>query len=733
MKFPSWCLLPALCLALLPATASAQNGDKKGEVQVARVPKEKIPPSPPLKPEQALQSFKLQPGHRIELVAAEPLLDNPVVAQFDPDGRLWVVEMVGYMPDADGIGEDQKNGRIIILEDQDGDGRAETRKVFLDGLVMPRALLHVQGGVLVGEPPNLWFYPVQGDQPGPRVQVASDFGSRINPEHTANSLLLSMDNWIYSLYHPWRYRHRAGRWEREPAPQRVQWGQAMDDFGRLYYTSNSDFLRGDALPPHYFAGFSGKSPGLSVPVAKDQSVWPARVNPGVNRGYQPDTLRPDGTLAKFTAACGTLIYRGDALPEAARGSAFVCEPAGNLVRRATLSESNGLVSARNAYKQSEFLTSTDELFRPVNVLEGPDGALYVIDMYRGIIQHRVYLTTYLRTQAEERGLENVVNRGRIWRITGPDAPRRNRPALAKASSTDLVQALSHRSGWWRDTAQRLLVERGDAATVPALRQLASSTPSPITRLHALWTLEGMQQLADADIQAALADPHPKVRTAGLRLAEPRIHPTNSVAPLREPVLKLAKDPAAEVQAQLALTLAQNRALPQALGLLASMSKQASTPLARDMASYLLTRRDTPKATAATTLALSPAEKKHFDSGRAVYEQVCLACHQDRGQGQPGLAPPLAGSEWVGFSDQRLIRILLQGLRGKIKVSGEDYEMDMPGLGVLPDDQIADVLTYIRRDWGHNYPPVSAATVKQVRQTTETRNDSWTQADLMKIP
>lgn len=736
MNLNQWCLLPLMSVALLAPTVQAQNGDKKGEVQVARVPKEKIPPSPVLKPDQALQSFKLQPGYKIELVAAEPLLDNPVLAQFDPSGRLWVVEMVGYMPDADGIGEDQPNGRITILDDKDGDGLAEDRKVFLDGLVMPRALLHVNGGVLVGEPPKLWFYPVQGDKPGPRVEVASDFGSRINPEHTANSLVLGLDNWIYALYHPWRYRFQDGRWQREAAPQRVQWGHTMDDYGRFYYTANSDHLRGDALSPYYFGGFSGKAPGIGLPIAKDQSVWPGRVNPGVNRGYQPDTLRPDGTLAKFTAACGTLIYRGDALPEEARGNAFVCEPAGNLVRRSILTDSNGLVSARNAYNKSEFLTSTDELFRPVNVFEGPDGALYLVDMYRGIIQHRVYLTTYLRTQSDDRGLENVVNRGRIWRISGSDAARRPRPALAQAATADLVQALAHRSGWWRDTAQRLLIERADAAAVPALRELAAKAGNPITRLHALWTLEGLRKLTPAEIELALADAQPKVRAAATRLSEPFIGATNAVPALRDKVLALAKDRAPEVQVQLALSLAQHRSVPQALGALASLAQQASTPLARDVAAQFLSRRDAPKGASGPpkpTIALSAAEQKRFDAGRGVYEQVCLACHQDRGQGQAGLAPPIAGSEWAAYSDQRLIRILLQGLRGKIKVNGDEYEMDMPALGVLTDEQIADVLTYIRRDWGHNYPPVSAATVKQVRQATETRTDSWTAQDLMKIP
>ena len=725
--------LLATVFVFTAATACAQRGDKKGEQQVARVPKEKIPPSPPLSPEDALRQFKLQPGFQIDLVAAEPMVDTPVVIQFDAKGRLWVVEMRGFMPNADGEGEDQPVGRVVILEDTDGDGRADERKVFLDGLVMPRALLPVRDGVLVGEPPNLWFYPNENDQPGPRVQVASDFGSRANPEHTANSLVLAMDNWIYALYHPWRYRFAADQWRREPVPQRAQWGQSQDDFGRLYYTSNSDQLRGDALPPHYFGTSKAKPPGVGVAMTKDQATWPARVNPGVNRGYQPATLRADGTLARFTAACGTCVYRGDALPKDCFGNAFICEPSANFIRRNVLAEKDGVVSARNAYEKAEFLTSTDELFRPVNLATGPDGALYVADMYHGIIQHRIYLTTYLRTQAEERGLENVVNRGRIWRISGATAGRRERPKFADASSAQLVLALSHPNGWWRDTAQRLIVERTNPVAAPFLRRLYEAATSASTRLHTLWSLEGLEQLTVDDVHLALSDKHPKVRAAALRLAEPFLKASDSNVPgLRESLVKLAADSAAEVQVQLALTLGQFPADPKATNLLTTLAKSSSTPLARDVAAHYLPER-APKKPVGPVKPLTPEEQTRFEAGKALYEQVCLACHQQHGQGQPGLAPPLAGTEWVGFSDQRLIRIVLQGLRGKIKVKGEEYEMDMPSLGVLDDEQIAAALTYIRREWGHTYAPVSPATVKQVRAATEKREDAWTAPELMKVP
>ena len=737
-------LLRALALSILcmAFAAHAQRGDKKGEAQVARVPREKIPPSPPLSPDAALKSFKVQPGFRVELFAAEPMVEVPVVAQFDADGRLWVVEMRAFMPNADGTGEDKPIGRVSILEDSDGDGRADKSAVFLDGLVMPRALLFAHGGVLIGEPPKLWFYPIENDKPGPRVAVATDFGGQQNPEHTANSLVLGLDNWIYSLYHPWRYRWKedpygeGASWQREPMPQRAQWGMAQDDFGRLFYTANSDQLRGDLVPSHYFVAAKGKLPGIGLQMIKDQSVWPARVNPGVNRAYQPDTLRPDGTLAKFTAACGTCIYRDDVLPDC-NGNAFICEPGANLIRRDILTDQNGVVSARNAYDQSEFLTSTDELFRPVNLITGPDGALYVVDMYHGIIQHRLFLTSYLRAQAEERGLDMVINKGRIWRVVPEGKPvRQVKPKLSTASAAELVKTLAHPNGWWRDTAQRLLVERADTTVALALRTLAADGPNPVTRLHALWTLEGLNQLLPADIERTLASSHPKLRAAAIRLVEPALKSANvpDAIALREKVFKLSKDPAQEVQTQLALTLGLLKDAP-ATNLLVSLSKNSSSPLAREAAKYAITPPKPPKIAPLATKArpLTAAEQKRFDDGRGLYEQVCLACHQANGLGQPGVAPALAGSEWTGMSDKRLIRILLHGMRGKIKVKGEEFELDMPSLGVLDDEQIAAVLTYVRREWGHGFAPVTPETVTQVRKETESREDAWTAPELMKIP
>lgn len=737
-------LVGSVSLAVLIAvSAFAQNGDKRDETQESRVPAKLIPPSPPLAPDAALKKFKIAPGFKIQTVAHEPQVQVPIALQFDPDGRIWVLEMRGFMPVPSGAGEENPVGRVSILEDADGDGVAEKSKVFLDHLVMPRAFLLVRGGLLLAEPPKLWFYPIQNDKPGERVLVDDDYakesdtklGNKANPEHSANSLTLALDNWIYSLDHTRRYRFMDGKWVKEANPKRVQYGMSQDNYGRLFYNSNSDQLRGDLIPSHYMAKAPQgmKLSGLGVQIAKDQSVWPARINPGVNRGYQPGTLRDDFTLWKFTAACGTSIYRGEALPEDCLGNAFLCEPSANVVRRNILSETNGLITARNAYDKTEFLASTDELFRPVNTYTGPDGALYVVDMYHGIIQHRVFLTSYLRKQAESRGLDKITNYGRIYRVTHESKAPSARPQLGKMSAAELVKELAHANGWRRDTAQRLLIEREDASVIDALRQTATGHENHLARLHALWTLEGLKQVDAPLLIKLMDDKHPKIRAAAVRVSEGTLrNSAPQTSELRARLLASASDPAADVQIQVALSLGEIAPDDASKAVLKTLA-QSPFALAKDAANFSIAAREprSAKETKPKGPKLSAAEMKRFETGKGNYETVCLPCHQPHGMGQEGLAPPLVGSEWLR-SEDRLVRILLHGLRGPITVKGQPFELDMPALGILEDEQIATILTYIRNEWGHSFPPVTTETVKKVRAATSERQDSWTQEELLKI-
>jgi mono/diheme cytochrome c family protein len=428
----------------------------------------------------------------------------------------------------------------------------DKRTVFADGLMLPRAVMCVNGGALVSEPPVLWFMKdTDGDgKADVKEAVDNNYASRTGqPEHMANSPTWTLDNWIYSANHGTRYRLKDGKFVAESVPSRGQWGMSQDDFGRLFYNFNSDFLRANLVPELPYRrnpNFIGTA-GVGVQVAKDQTIWPSHPTPGVNRGYEPNALRADGTMKASSATCGAGIYRGGLFPKEFAGNVFIPEPAANLVKRFIIEEKDAQLTAKNAYKEQEFLTSTDERFRPVNAYTGPDGALYLADMYRGIIQHKGFLTHYLIQNIKDRNLEQPVNMGRIYRIV-PDKAK-TQPVKLPKGSAELVKSLGDVNGWKRDTAQRLLVERKDASVAPALAALVSNG-STLAKIHALWTLEGMGALTPDVLGKAMTDADAKVRANAVRLSD------RSLAPQ---VAKLVDDPSVDVQIAVALNLS---ALPE---------------------------------------------------------------------------------------------------------------------------------------------------------------------------
>lgn len=564
--------LPAVATSLILTTGIgfAIHPQNAGPAQFEI--KFKLPPPKPLNPDEALASLKVAPGFKVELVAAEPMVEAPISVSWDDQGRMYVLEMRGYMQDVEGKGEDQPLGRVTILEDTNADGKMDKRTVFADGLLLPRAVMCVNGGAIVSEPPMLWFMKdTDGDgKADVKEPVDNNYASRTGqPEHMANSPTWTMDNWIYSANHGTRYRLKDGKFVAESVPSRGQWGMSQDDFGRLFYNFNSDFLRANLVPELPYRrnpNFVGAA-GVGVQVAKDQTIWPSHPTPGVNRGYEPNALREDGTMKLCSATCGAAIYRGGLFDKEFAGNAFIPEPAANLVKRFIIDEKDAQLTARNAYKDAEFLTSTDERFRPVNAYTGPDGALYIVDMYRGVIQHKGFLTHYLVQNIKDRNLEQPVDMGRIWRIV----PDKGKPQSAKLpkESAELVKVLGDANGWKRDTAQRVLVERKDASVAPALAALATSG-STLAKIHALWTLEGMGALTPEALSKAMTDADAKVRATAVRLADRSLVPQ---------VAKLVNDPSIDVQIAVALNLS---ALPEGQEATLNLARKAgSNALVRD--------------------------------------------------------------------------------------------------------------------------------------------------------
>jgi mono/diheme cytochrome c family protein len=537
-----------------------------------------------------------------------------------------------------------------------------------------------------------------------------------------------------------------------------------------------------------------RHPRLTVRTARnfqtirDQTCWPAHPTPGVNRGYADGQLRDDGTLRTVTAVGGATIYRGDLFPAEFRGNAFVPEPAGNLVKRLVLHEEGGVVTATNAYEGREFLTSTDERFRPVHAYTGPDGALYVVDMGRGVIQHRFFLTHYLLANIAERRLEGPLRTGRIWRIV----PTGVRPAAVKLprETAAIVPLLAHANGQVRDQAQRVLCERGDASVVEAVQRLAAEAPSPLGRVHALWTLEGLDGLTDEVVERAPARPRgqracrsraargpfarPEVAGAGrrpecsgaaaagpaagfaagdrgcaldaarqgpdalVRRGDRQRHAGSRSRVRRTPAVPTGlagpshhflrhRVDAGSVRDGRAARRARgdacshsrpsrswaaraswpcSRAWPEAHGridagkqivldaapaALAKLAASATGP-ARDLVLRLDAQLSwNGKAGAVPPPAIVPltvAEQVRFDRGKVLYGALCATCHQPTGTGLAGLAPPLVDSEWVLGPADRLARIVLHGLTGPVPVAGTVWQLEMPPLGSLGDEELA---------------------------------------------
>ena len=837
---PTAFFLSILLAGTVQAAEFGDKRDKPGEVQRLVVPLELIPPTTPRSAEEEMKTFEVAPGFRVELVASDPLVEDPVAMTIGPDGRLWVVEMRGFMANLDGKGEEEPIGRVVVLEDTDGDGKMDKRTIFQDGLVLPRAILLVGDGALIGAPPHLWYCrDKDGDgKADEKIELASNFGTVNNPlrpelgnpEQEPNSPLWAVDNWIYFAHFTTKFRFDGGKWSTGLTTFRGQWGLTTDEDGHFFYNSNQDPLRVDILPSQYVGRnpSNPQSAGVNVQVHKDQLVWPIRVNPGVNRGYRDGILRDNYRLKEFTAACAPCIYRGGLFPAEFNGNAFICEPAGNLVKREIMTAENGSLSCKEAYHEKEFLASTDERFRPVNLYVGPEGALYVVDFYRGVLQHRESFTSYLRKYIEDRGLHQPQHLGRIYRLVPEGNGPHEKPKLHQDTSAQLVHHLASANSWQRETAQRMLVERRDGSTVPALKEMAVSGQNWQGRLHALWTLDGLNGLDAATAMAGLKDQDPKVRAAAIRVSEGLLKQkereqvlavligmASEEAPFTQQQLVLSLGEAVDPKADIAIAdvvkhapntkFIQDAAISSLAGreltVLEALAKEELDTNMRQFVSALarcvfasrhsekvdrllgiavsspyrdaviegisqtssitakkpvkfksepavlaiLDEATRKKVTALLmwpgkpgakpeppVVPLTVAQQARFEMGKTLFTGVCAACHQPHGMGLEGVAPPLVDSEWVLGSEQRIVRIVLHGLTGPISVKGRSYRLDMPPLGVFTDEQVASILTYIRREWEHTAAPVEPETVQAIRAATSDQHESWLPENLLKI-
>ena len=524
-----------------------------------------MPVAAPLPVPEALAAFRMAPGIAVECVASEPVVVDPVYIDWDAMGRPWVVEMRDYPLGMDGHGK--PGGRVKVLSDDDGDGVHERATVFMDGLAFPSSVMPWGKGALVAAAPDL-LYAEDTDGDGAadvRTVLFTGFHPG-NPQHRFNGFEWGLDGWVYLANgdsggsvrsartgkvvklggRDLRVRPDTG--EMETVSAQTQFGRRRDDWGRWFGNNNPTWLWQVRLPEHYLR----RNPSLAVPrVVERLANYPdsTRVFPAsapMQRPNQPWSLN------HVTSGCSPTPNRDDLFGPAYAGSVFVSEPVHNVIHREVLHPHGSGVHSRRAEgeERTEFLASTDPWFRPTGTRIGPDGALWVADMQRFILEHPEWISPEMQARVNVRAGED---RGRIYRVAPAGSVRRKAPALATLDTAGLVRAMDHPNGWQRDMAMRLLVARRDPASPAWIRSLAQPDHDPRVRVHALATLGAMDAASRADVLRALSDPHPGVRREGLRHAE-RFAPERG--PMLDAVRALVADGDAEVRLQAVFTLGE---------------------------------------------------------------------------------------------------------------------------------------------------------------------------------
>jgi mono/diheme cytochrome c family protein/glucose/arabinose dehydrogenase len=715
---------------------STDNTLRTTAASVEAVPAFTANPSPAyLTPEQSLKTFRLPKGYHLELVASEPMIHEPAAVAWDGNARMYVAELNTYMQDVEGTGEHEPTSRVMLLEDTDNDGRMDKSSVFIDKMLLPRMLLCVGRELLVNDTDtyNIYSYKdTNGDGVADvkRPVYTPDKKAPGNLEHQRSGLEWNVDNWIYTTVDPVRFRYSKGKLVPDsiPSGSNGQWGLTHDNFGRLFFSSAGGEVPalGFQINPVY-----GRLEFNDQYTREFNEVWPIIKTPDVEGGLK--RLRADTTLNHFTASCGQVIFRGDRLPSDLQGDLLISEPVGRLIRRAKVVDKNGKITLENAYQKEEFIASTDMNFRVVNMYTGPDGNLYLVDMHRGIIQEGNWTgpNSYLRPQIKRYGLDKNIQHGRIYRLVHDGMKPGPKPRLLDESSKKLVSYLNHPNGWWRDNAQKELILRNDQSVVAGLKAIAAGlsntyikTNSALGRLHALWTLEGLDALDKGIVTGALKDKDMEVRKAAVRLSE--IYLKKNDEQMIDQLADLKMDVSNDEKMQLILSLSYSKS-PKGKSLATEILSASNGNEILARAQKSIDKNEDSKKFGLRLGRLDEADRNLILNGSVIYKSLCTACHGVDGKGLLSkTAPPLVGSKRLGKGKDMALRILLHGLSGPI--DGETYPSEMPAMGDNDDQWIASVLSYVRHEFV-NAPPIRPADVKSVREQTTGRNKSWTLTEL----
>jgi putative membrane-bound dehydrogenase-like protein len=513
----------------------------------------------PTTPEESLRLLQVEPGFAVDLVASEPLLRDPIHVSWDARGRMYATEMIDYP-------EGPPAGRIMRLEDADGDGRMDRGTVFAEGLAFPTSAMPWRKGVLVTCDPDLFYLEdTDGDGRADVRKVLFTGFAGGNTQHRVNNLQWGLDNWVYggngdssatirSVSHPERppvvmtfadFRFRPDTGEFEVLAEHSGYAMTFDDAGNRFVSGSGGNMR-HVVFDRRLRDRSPLVPGVTNAQAVETRQRLRSISGDVERFNDPLDA------GYFTSASGLHVYRGGIFPPHYRGNLFMGESMGNLVHRDVLVRQGASFKAAPHSQPAEFLASRDPWFRPVFTTTGPDGCLTVVDMYRAVIEHPEWIPNDVEKTLD---LAAGSDRGRVYRVRALSAPPLRTEDLEALSGVELVARLESPNGWVRDTVQRLLVERQDRSVAPALAAFASRAASPVTRLQAMWTLQGLGALDATGVRARLQDPDPRVRESAVRLALPEEAAT----------LKADPDPAVRLRVAARLGESDTKEAVEALG------------------------------------------------------------------------------------------------------------------------------------------------------------------------
>ena len=724
-----------------PAGRGGGRGSDKDSPVNAGVDWTKQPSVLPKKPAEELKDFILQPGYRLELVLADPDIKDPTAIMFDGNGRMFVLENPGYMADKEANGELDPVGRISLWTDTNNDGVYDKHTVFVDHLVFPRFVTPYGPDTILTKESNaqeVWKYTdTNGDGVADKKELfGTGYGRIDNVEQEESSMTWTLDNWLYTTFNTFRSRWTPSGVVKETSGSTMgsEWGLTQDDDGKQWYLEGSNGIPAYWQFPIVYGNINipdGLDPDVRVP-------WGAAVKVADMQGGMGIVRMPDGSSKQTTAGAGGVIIRGDRLPKDLYGKYCYGEPVARIVRCMYPENKEGLTYVRTTTPGNEFLKSTDPYFRPVDQKIAPDGTLYIVDMYHGIVQERQWSGpgTYIRARIEQYDLDKVIHYGRIWRLVYDgvkpgDAIARDKtvPRMNTETAAQLVTHLDHPNGWWRDTAQQLLVLKQDKSVVPALQKLAASSSTMLGRIHALWTLEGLGALDPVLARQLMADPEPRMRIQAIRASE-TLYKAGDRS-FAADYNALTKDSSVDVVIQAMLTLNRWKVPDASTTLKATMDANKARGVQIVGTTFLTAAANAGRGRGG--VVLTSEQQALLTKGGEVYNSLCISCHAPDGMGVPlleqktTLAPPLAGSPRVNSHRDYIVKAVLHGLTGAIE--GRQYSQVMIPMGTNDDTWVASVASFVRQNFGNSGGFVTPADVARVRSETRDRKTPWDATEL----